>query len=178
MEEGRDQQDRFPLLSGATSDGASRVFWNSVERLCQVSGKNRASCFTNCCGSERPACFEIWGGSRGGSWSATLLRSSSLSCCPDNSAPRASEFTHSGWSWPRSGRTIVSLGVDDFGVRELASQKSDDAVDVAGRILGTRCWLLVIYAAGCALFFIVAGVSKETLTATGLGGESLCSSLI
>ena len=24
MEEGRDQQDRFPLLSGATSDGASR----------------------------------------------------------------------------------------------------------------------------------------------------------
>lgn len=65
------------------------------------------------------------------------------------------------------GRTIVSLGVDDFGVRELASQKSDDAVDVVGRISGTQCWLLVIYAAGCALFLIVAGVSKETLTVTG-----------
>ena len=66
------------------------------------------------------------------------------------------------------GRTIVSLGVNDFGVRELTSQESDGAVDVVGRILGAQCWLLAVYTAGCTLFLIIAGVSKETLTVTGL----------
>ena len=65
------------------------------------------------------------------------------------------------------GRTVVSLGVDDFGVRELATRESDGA-KVVGKILGTQCWLLAVYAAGCAFFLIVAGVSKETLVVTGL----------
>lgn len=65
------------------------------------------------------------------------------------------------------GRTIVSLGVDDFGIRELATRESDKA-EVVGKILGTQCWLLAAYAAGCGLFLIVAGVSTETLIVTGL----------
>lgn len=66
------------------------------------------------------------------------------------------------------GRTIVSLGVDDFGVRELARQDSEEAVEVVGRILGAQCWLLAVYTAGCALFLVVVGVSAETLIVTGL----------
>lgn len=65
------------------------------------------------------------------------------------------------------GRTIVSLGVDDFGVRELATRESDGA-EVVEKILGTQCWLLAAYAAGCALFLFVVGVSTETLIVTGL----------
>lgn len=66
------------------------------------------------------------------------------------------------------GRTIVSLGVDDFGVRELATRDSKESVVVVGRILGAQCWLLAAYTAGCALFLAVVSASAETLVVTGL----------
>lgn len=65
------------------------------------------------------------------------------------------------------GRTIVGLGVDDFGIRELSTRESDEA-KVVGKILGTQCWLLATYAVGCSLFLLVAGVSTKTLIVTGL----------
>lgn len=66
------------------------------------------------------------------------------------------------------GRTIASLGVDDFGVRELATRKEEEATAVVGRILGTQCWLVVAYIVGCALFLAVVEKSALTMAVVGL----------
>lgn len=66
------------------------------------------------------------------------------------------------------GRTVVSLGVDDFGVRELAARTRDDEADFVGRILGAQCWLAVLYLVGCGLFLALAGLNAQSVTAVGL----------
>lgn len=66
------------------------------------------------------------------------------------------------------GRTIASLGVDNFGVRELATRESEDAIEVVGRILGAQCWLIALYVVGCILFLVFAGVSPKIIIVASL----------
>jgi O-antigen/teichoic acid export membrane protein len=66
------------------------------------------------------------------------------------------------------GRTLVSLGVDSFGIREVATRTTEEALDLVGRILGAQCWLGALYVIGCAGFLIVAGVSPSAIAVTGL----------
>jgi len=66
------------------------------------------------------------------------------------------------------GRTLVSLGVDSFGIREVATRTREEALDIVGRILGTQCWLGALYVAGCAGFLIVASASPSAIVVTGL----------
>ena len=66
------------------------------------------------------------------------------------------------------GRTVAGLGVDDYGVRELATRGSESAESVVGRILGTQCWLAAIYTGGCALFLVGTGVSAREVAIVGL----------
>lgn len=66
------------------------------------------------------------------------------------------------------GRTVAELGVEDYGVRELATNDSERAVNVVGRILGAQCWLATIYAGGCAVFLAGVGVSPREGTVVAL----------
>ena len=66
------------------------------------------------------------------------------------------------------GRTVAGLGVDDYGVRELATRGSESAESVVGRILGTQCWLAAIYTGGCALFLVGTGVTARKVVVVGL----------
>lgn len=61
------------------------------------------------------------------------------------------------------GRTLVSLGVDSFGIREVATRTSEEAIDVVGKILGAQCWLGGLYVTACAGFLIMAGVSSSAI---------------
>jgi O-antigen/teichoic acid export membrane protein len=66
------------------------------------------------------------------------------------------------------GRTVAGLGVDDYGVGELATRGSESAESVVGRILGTQCWLAAIYTGGCALFLVGTGVTARKVVVVGL----------
>lgn len=66
------------------------------------------------------------------------------------------------------GRTIVSLGVDNFGIREVAKRTTEEARDLVGRILGAQCWLAGLYVVGCAVFLLLTGASSSALVAAGL----------
>lgn len=68
------------------------------------------------------------------------------------------------------GRTIAELGVEDYGVRELANRNSESSIRVVGRVLGTQCWLVAIYAGGCVAFLAIAGGSVQEAVAIGLLG--------
>ena len=66
------------------------------------------------------------------------------------------------------GRTVVSLGVDSFGIREVARRESEEAIDIVGRILGAQCWLLILYVVGGGVFLTAAGVSVTAFAVTGV----------
>lgn len=66
------------------------------------------------------------------------------------------------------GRTVAGLGVEDYGVRELATRGSESADRVVGRILGAQCWLAAIYTGGCVLFLVGTGVSAREVVVVGL----------
>lgn len=66
------------------------------------------------------------------------------------------------------GRTLVSLGVDNFGIREVATRTSEEAIDIVGRIMGAQCWLGAIYVTGCAVFLFAVGASVSTIIVTCL----------
>jgi O-antigen/teichoic acid export membrane protein len=59
------------------------------------------------------------------------------------------------------GRTIAELGVEDYGVKELATGDSESAVNIVGRILGTQCWLAAMYVVGCIAFLFGVGASAR-----------------
>ena len=66
------------------------------------------------------------------------------------------------------GRTVVSLGVDSFGIREVARREAEEAINIVGRILGTQCWLLTLYVVGSAGFLLLAGMSTSAAAVAGL----------
>lgn len=66
------------------------------------------------------------------------------------------------------GRTLVSLGVDNFGIREVATRTTEEANELVGRILGAQCWLGLLYVAGCAGFLIIAAASPGTIVVASL----------
>lgn len=43
------------------------------------------------------------------------------------------------------GRTIVSMGVDDFGVQEITLKNSYDSSVVVGKIFGVQIWLIILF---------------------------------
>lgn len=66
------------------------------------------------------------------------------------------------------GRTLVSLGVDNFGIREVATRSSEEAIGVIGRIMGAQCWLVALYVTGFAAFLVFVGASPSAIVVASL----------